>query len=124
MAYRTVLVVGGTGFVGSSLVAELVARSGRSIVVPTRRYQRGRHLLLLPHVLLTEADVNDDRALARLLPGVDAVINLAGVLHSKRGPAGSRYDPAFARSHVELTRRLVAACAAHGVPRYLHMSAL
>jgi len=124
MACRTVLVVGGNGFVGAALAAELVARSGCNVVVPTRRYQRGRDLLPLPRLLLVEADVNDDATLARLLPGVDAVINLAGVLHSPCGPAGARYGPAFARSHVALTRRLVAACAAHGVRRYLHMSAL
>lgn len=122
--YRTILVVGGAGFVGSALVAELVACTGREMVVPTRRYQRARHLLLLPRVLVAEIDVNSEGAFERLLPGVDAVINLAGVLHSKAGPAGSRYGAAFARSHVELTQRLVAACAAHGVRRYLHMSAL
>lgn len=124
MTYRTVLVVGGSGFVGSHLVAQLAARMGREILVPSRRYERARDLLLLPTVTLIEADVNDDATLARLLPGVDAVINLAGVLHSAAGKSGAPYGPAFARTHVELPKRLVAACARHGVRRYLHMSAL
>ncbi len=121
MAYRTLLVIGGSGFVGSHLVAQLAAQLDCDVVVPTRRYMRARHLLVLPRVNVVEADVGQEHALDRLLPGVDAVINLAGVLHS---PAGAPYGPAFARTHVELPRRIVAACVAHGVARYLHMSAL
>lgn len=124
MTYRTVLIVGGSGFVGAHLVAQLAARMGRSILVPTRRYHRARNLLLLPTVTIIEADVNNDAVLARLLPGVDAVINLAGVLHSGAAKSGAPYGPAFARTHVELPQRLVAACAKYGVRRYLHMSAL
>jgi NADH dehydrogenase len=124
MTPRTVLVIGGSGFVGSHLVAQLAAQTGRDIIVPTRRYERARHLLLLPTVLIVEADVNHDEALDQLLPGVDAVINLTGVLHSKPGRRGTSYGPAFAQAHVELPKRIVAACAAHRVPRYLHMSAL
>lgn len=124
MTYRTVLVVGGSGFVGTHLVAQLATRMGRNVLVPSRRYQRVRDLLLLPTVTIFEADVNDDAALERLLPRVDAVINLAGVLHSSKRGGTARYGAAFAQTHVELPRRLVAACVAHGVKRYLHMSAL
>jgi NADH dehydrogenase len=124
MTYRTLVVIGGSGFVGSHLVALLAAQEQRDIIVPTRRYERARHLLPLPHVVIAETDVNDERALAQLLPGADAVINLVGILHSKPGPVGSAYGPGFARAHVELPQRIVAACAAHGVGRYLHMSAL
>jgi NADH dehydrogenase len=52
------------------------------------------------------------------------VINLVGVLHSRRGARGSDYGPEFARAHVELPRKVVAACSSAGVHRYLHMSAL
>lgn len=124
MTYRTILVVGGSGFVGTHLVAQLAARMGRDVMVPSRRYERVRDLLLLPTVTIFEADVNDQATLERLLPRVDAVINLAGVLHSGKRGGNARYGAAFARTHVELPKRLVAACVAHGVKRYLHMSAL
>jgi len=117
-----VLVVGGSGFIGSHLVAKLSA-SGARVVVPTRRYERAKHLIFLPRVEVVEADVGQEAALRRLLRGqhLDAVVNLAGRLHSD---TGAPYGRAFALAHVELPRRIVAACAAHGVTRYLHMSAL
>jgi uncharacterized protein YbjT (DUF2867 family) len=80
--------------------------------------------LRYPCVLVVEANVHDSTVLARLVGRVDAVINLVGVLHSSRGAAGTRYGPAFAAAHVELPKKIVAACQAAGVERYLHMSAL
>ena len=116
----TVVVFGGTGFIGSHLVARLSAEGAR-VIVPTRRYERAKHLIFLPRVEVVEANIHDDAMLRILLTERDAAINLVGVLHSKRG---SPYGPQFKAAHVELPRRIVAACAAAGVPRYLHMSAL
>jgi uncharacterized protein YbjT (DUF2867 family) len=116
----TVVVVGGSGFIGSHLVARLSAEGAR-VIVPTRRAERARHLIFLPRVEVVEADVGDDACLDRLLAGADAAINLVGVLASKPGVP---YGPRFKKAHVELPRRVVAACARQHVPRYLHMSAL
>lgn len=124
MAHRNVLVIGGTGFIGSHVIAKLVDAECR-VTVPTRREGHATHLLLLPDVEeVVKADVHDDAVLDRLMHGQDAVINLVGILHGKPGPAGSRYGSAFARAHVDLPRRIVAACARNGVRRFLHMSAL
>jgi NADH dehydrogenase len=78
------------------------------------------HLMPLG-VDIVQADLNDDAALRKLVAGHTAVINLVGILHSRRGDP---YGPDFRRVHVELPRRIAAACAAEGVPRFLHMSAL
>lgn len=120
MRYPTVLVIGGSGFVGSSLVAQL-SNAGHVVIVPTRRRERAKHLITLPTVDVVEADVHDDATLRRLMQDADAVVNLVGILHSR---PGDPYGPDFARAHVELPKRIVAACAASGVSRYLHMSAL
>ncbi len=120
MDMLTVVVFGGSGFIGTHLVARL-SELGARVIVPTRRYERAKHLIFLPRVEVLEADIDDDAALRRLLPGRDAAINLVGVLHSRRG---APYGDAFRRAHVELPRRIVAACAHACVPRYLHMSAL
>lgn len=124
MAFRTVLILGGSGFIGSHIIAKLAATDWR-VLVPTHRYGHAAHLLLVPQVDdVIETDVHDDAALERLVRDSDAVINLVGILHGRTGPSGSRYGPEFARAHVELPARVVAACARHGVRRYLHMSAL
>ncbi|HEY9278548.1 MAG TPA: complex I NDUFA9 subunit family protein [Eoetvoesiella sp.] len=115
-----VLVIGGTGFIGRHLVARLVA-AGHAVYVPTRLYQRGRDLLVFPSAHLLEANIHDDTALEQLLAESDAVINLVGILHSRRGQP---YGADFAHVHVELPRRIAAACRKVGVKRLLHVSAL
>lgn len=111
-----ILVLGGTGFVGRHVVANLVA-AGHRVVVPTRSRERGKHLLLLPTVELVETDVHDPAHLADLAAGIDAVVNLVGILHE-----GSRAT--FERAHVELARNVVETCRRAGVQRLVHMSAL
>ena len=127
MRYSRVLVIGGSGFVGRHLVSALVA-SGLEVTVPTRRMERANALRLLPTVTVIEADASTPDALARFAIGHDALINLAGVLHSRRGRRDERgphdYGPDFARAHVEIPQAAVAACRAAGVKRLLHMSAL
>jgi NADH dehydrogenase len=120
MRDMTVVVFGGSGFIGSHLVAHLAAE-GVHVLVPTRRFETGKHLMTLPGVDVVEANVYDDAALRRLVAGRDAAINLVGILHSR---PGSPYGPDFRRAHVELPKKIVDACALEAVPRYLHMSAL
>ena len=115
-----ILIIGGSGFVGRHLVRRL-AEDGHFIVVPTRRRERAKHLILLPTVDVVEADVHDPEALERLLPGCDAVVNLVGILHGRRGDP---YGPDYARVHVELPQKIVEACKKKRVRRLLHMSAL
>jgi len=120
MKAARIVVIGGAGFIGRHLVARLVA-DGAFVTVPTRRRANARPLILLPTVEAIECDVQDDATLARLIDGQDAVINLVGVLQGRRE---SPYGAEFARAHVGLPRRIVAACASAGVRRLLHMSAL
>lgn len=113
MRLDRVLLLGGSGFIGRHVAAEL-ARRGIRITVPSRRRERAKHLILLPTVEVIEADVAAPGALERLARGQDAVINLIGVLHG----------PRFGRAHVELPKAMLSACRANGVRRVVHMSAL
>ena len=115
-----ILVLGATGFVGSSVCERLVERSGGGadgrIRVATRHRTRARHLQLLPTVEIAAGDVHDDETLAWMLRDTDAVINLVAILH------GSEAE--FERVHVRLPERLAAACLKAGVRRLVHFSAL
>lgn len=116
MSDAPVLVLGGSGFVGRHLVSQLV-EAGYKVIVPTRRRERAKHLILLPTVDVVEADIHDGEALTRVTRRAGTVVNLVGILHAAR-----RGD--FDHAHVELARKVVAACRAAGVARLLHMSAL
>ncbi|OYD55219.1 NAD-dependent dehydratase [Thauera propionica] len=120
MQVKRVVLVGGSGFVGRA-IANRLAAAGVSVLVPTRRRSRAGHILLLPNVEVVEADVHDPDTLARLFAGADAVVSLVGVLHSR---SGEPYGPDFARAHVELPKKIVAACRGAGVKRLVHVSAL
>ncbi|HRP22383.1 MAG TPA: complex I NDUFA9 subunit family protein [Thauera sp.] len=117
---KRVVLVGGSGFIGSAVANRLSAADIR-VLIPTRRRSRAGHVLLLPKVDVVEADVHDPATLARLFAGADAVVSLVGVLHSR---PGTPFGPAFARNHVELPQKIVAACRAAGVTRLVHISAL
>jgi len=127
MKRHAVLVIGGSGFIGRHLVASLAA-AGIRVTVPSRRRERAKHLILLPTVDVVQADVMAPDALQRLCAGKQAVYNLVGVLHSRRGRRDERgtneYGPDFARVHVELPQAVIAACRSTGVRRLLHVSAL
>lgn len=116
MSARQLVILGGTGFVGSYLVPRLAA-DGHRIVLLSRNREQHRELGMLPGVSVRSADVYDDDVLRRHLAGADAVINLVGILN----PRGRH---SFERAHVEFARRLIAACHASGVGRLHQMSSL
>ena len=117
---KRVVIVGGSGFIGSA-IANRLCEAGVKVLIPTRRRSRAGHVLLLPNADVVETDVHDPAALARLFADADAVVNTVGVLHSR---PGTPYGPDFARAHVELPQKIVTACRAAGVPRLVHISAL
>jgi uncharacterized protein YbjT (DUF2867 family) len=110
---KRILVLGGTGFVGTHLCRELVRQQYR-VTVPTR--SKGQAVPSLPLLDLVHADVHDEPALARLVAGHDAVVNLVAILH------GNSVE--FERTHVELVKKIARACLDSGVMRLVHVSAL
>lgn len=114
----SILVLGGSGFIGRSVCRQLAEAFGDTvrITVPTRSPSKARALQALPGVELLELDVSQAGVLERLLPGHEVVIQLIAILQG----SASRFE----QVHVQLPRRLGAACAASGVRRLIHISAL
>ena len=117
MEIKSVLVLGGSGFVGRHLCQQLAAL-GYRVLVPTRARERVKNLSVLPTVELVNADVHDASTLTALVRRCDAVVNAVGVLHNGRG-ANS-----FAAAHVGLAQKLVDACQTTGVRRVIQISAI
>ena len=123
---KTVCVLGGSGFVGHHLVA-LLAKRGYRVIVPARRRDPIKDLAVLPGVEVIQANVHDLNVLKEILRGVDAVVNLVGLLHeTAAGQMETEHVQrgSFHYAHVELPSRTVQACFVADVPRLIHMSAL
>lgn len=121
MDIKKVLLLGGSGFVGT-YIANRLSQRGIELTIPTRRRERNKALIMQPGVEMPEADINCQETLIELMRGHDAVINLVGILHSR--DVVLPYSRDFAQAHVELPKKIVAACKATGVRRLVHMSAL
>ncbi len=118
MKSKIVLLLGGTGFVGTH-IANRLTRLGYRVRALTRSRVHGRTLWMMPSVDLIEADIHDPAVLETPLRDCEAVINLVGILN-ERGDDGTE----FQHVHAELPRKLIQACDKTGIRRLLHMSAL
>ena len=116
MRAQKIVVLGGTGFIGSHLVPKLVAE-GHAVTVLSRNRERRRGLLVLPSVQILSTDVYDRAALVQRFGGHDSVINLVGILNETGGAK-------FSRAHADLTATVIAACRGAGVHRLLQMSSI
>jgi NADH dehydrogenase len=110
----TVLVTGGTGFVGPHVVHALRARE-LPVRVLVRDPRRGSRVQAWGAELV-QGDVTEPASLHGALAGVDMVVHLVAIIK------GSRAD--FERVMAQGTRDLVAAAEDAGVRRFVLASAL
>ena len=119
MALRRVTVFGGSGFIGRHLVQRL-ARSGAIVRVAVRDPEGAAFLKPMGdpgQIVPMRADVTDHTAIAPAVEGVDAVVNLVGILHER----GRR---SFAEIHANGAGRVARAAMLAGARRVVHVSAL
>jgi uncharacterized protein YbjT (DUF2867 family) len=109
----TVLVTGGTGFVGPAIVHALRAR-GREVRALVRRPERGARIAAFGAELAT-GDVTDPDSLRAALDGCTHVVHLVSILQ------GSPED--FERIMTQGTRNVVEAARESGIERFVLMSA-
>jgi NADH dehydrogenase len=108
-------VTGGTGFVGTHLVNELLRRK-HEVTVLSRRPGGTRNRYNRP-VTTAVGDVLVPATLARACAGREAVIHLVGVIWEKG-------EQTFDRMHRIAVENVAAAGQGAGIRRFLHMSAM
>ncbi len=112
---QRVCIIGGSGFVGRSIVDQAIA-AGHQVSVACRHPERARDLMV-KGVNLEAVDVTDGRGIDAALQHQDVVIYLVGLLFEK-----GRQN--FAAAHVDGVARIIEGCKLAGVKQYIHMSAL
>lgn len=114
-----ITVFGGSGFVGSQVVAAL-ARRGWRIRIACRRPDRAWKLQTagtVGQIKAVRCDATDAAQVAEAIHGADAVINLIGILYEG---AGRKFEDL----HTGASRIIAEACAAAGIDRLVQVSAL
>ncbi|HIC92270.1 MAG TPA: complex I NDUFA9 subunit family protein [Syntrophaceae bacterium] len=112
-----VFLTGGTGFVGSHIIEELL-NQGHNVRCLVRIGSEKR-LLHTQAIEIVNGDVLESEGLAQKMKGCDAVIHLVGIIREfpKRGIT-------FEGLHFQATVNVVDETIKSGIKRYLHMSAL
>ena len=110
-----IFITGGSGFVGSAVIGELLTRD-YSVRALTHRHpiESGGE-----RVRSIDGDLFDSAALRQGMQGCEAVIHIVGIIMEQRS-RGMTFD----RVHFEGTKSVIDAAKAAGVKRFIHMSAL
>ncbi|MEO1019133.1 MAG: complex I NDUFA9 subunit family protein, partial [Pseudomonadota bacterium] len=119
MSHRLVTLFGGSGFIGRYAARSLVDAGFRVRVAVRRPHLAGDVRLAGPPgwVDIVQANVRNLDSVANAVDGADAVVNLVGILYEKGRQSfeGAQRDGAT---------NVAKACAAAGIDRLVHMSAI
>ncbi|MGB0219534.1 MAG: NAD-dependent epimerase/dehydratase family protein [Sinimarinibacterium flocculans] len=111
MGKRTILITGGQGFVGRALV-DVFADAGHDVIcsdIIDKPFRDGVRFIRL--------DIRDAAAVSEACKGVDSIIHNASLVHTKH----NRVEDVWA-VNLAGTENILAACAAHSVPRMVYIS--
>ena len=113
-----ICILGGTGFVGRSLISAL-SKENYTITVITRDFDKNKDLAIYPNLKLIQEDVYNEKRLLEVSKSHDVLINLIGILNEK----GFR-GKGFFLAHSKIARIILNVCKQNRIKRILHMSAL
>ena len=118
-ASQVVTVFGGSGFLGRHIVRALVKRGWR-VRVAVRRPNEALFLKTagaVGQVAIMQANIRDEASVRKAVKGVDAVVNLVGILYE----SGKQK---FSAVQAEGARTVAQAAAAEGVQKFVQLSAI
>lgn len=116
-----ILVTGGAGYVGSTLVPMLLEQGHRVRVLDSLMH--GGHGLLgvwaHPNFQFQKGDIRDSETVSRAVEGMDAVVHLAAIVGD---PACSRQPDLTKAVNLEASRQLIEIVRDSAVPRFVFAS--
>ena len=113
-----ICILGGSGFVGRSLINTL-SKENHTITVITRDFDKNKDLAIYPNLKLIQEDVYNEKRMLEVSKSHDVLINLIGILNEK----GFR-GKGFYLAHSKIARIILNVCKQNRIKRILHMSAL
>jgi nucleoside-diphosphate-sugar epimerase len=119
MRFKHVLVTGGTGYVGSLLVPQLIDLGYQVTAYDTMYF--GDASLFRPHAKLKviQGDIRDSAKLSQALKGVDAVINLACISNDASFELDEKLSTTI---NLDAFEPMVVAAKKAGVKRFIYAS--
>jgi nucleoside-diphosphate-sugar epimerase len=118
---KGVLVIGGAGYIGSTLVRQLLARNYRVRVLDSLLYGDGgiQELLQRPDFELIRGDSRDVESVVRSYRDIGAVIHLGAIV----GDAACALEPSrTVEINLAATKMIADICKGYGVSRFLFAS--
>jgi len=118
---RTVLVIGGAGYIGSALLPKLLASGYRVRVLDLLLYGTGpiEHLLDDPRVEVVRADFRHVDSLVKAMRGVDQVVHLGGIVGD---PACSVDEELTIDVNLTASRLIAEVAKGHGIRHFIFAS--
>jgi lipopolysaccharide/colanic/teichoic acid biosynthesis glycosyltransferase/nucleoside-diphosphate-sugar epimerase len=118
---KGVLVIGGAGYIGSTLVRQLLAKQYRVRVLDSLMYGNGgiRELLSHPDFELIQGDSRDVESVVRSYRDIGAVIHLGAIV----GDAACALEPSrTVEINLAATKMISDICKGYGISRFLFAS--
>lgn len=117
-AKNNICLIGGSGFIGTELAAQLTT-AGKNIRVLSRDLRRMKSLRVVPTVDVVQVDPHNAESLTQALADQDVVINLVGILNQSIGKGGT-----FSEAHTGLAKNVATAAKQAGVRQIIQISSL